>query len=270
MNTMEYKIEFHDWRREAPCLMYRQHLQAEICTLASLYLRPLPLYQVFDTSTTASLQNKILVTVRKDGVLIGFVSALWIFMGSIKETILHTGITIIRHEYRRSSVKKILFAELFMNVLSDFPQGIWLTSLAEVITSLVHIDRYVEDVFPSSRMKSTGETPQPSMRQRLIAKEISERHRQLMHISPDAVFDDTNFVFRGSNDWDEGRVFVKNAGDLTNRHHDELATKHFMALFRPNAGDEVLQVGYLTFKKITTVAKEEGFESLATLKSSKL
>jgi hypothetical protein len=61
-----------------------------------------------------------------------------------------------------------------------------------------------------------------------------------MCISPTARFDEERFIFLGSNDWTEGRVFMKDINDPNFWHNDTEATQFFRGFFRRGAGDKVL------------------------------
>ncbi|KAK9783552.1 hypothetical protein SCAR479_00111 [Seiridium cardinale] len=269
---MDYETNVHDWRINGIGIKPKRHLQTEICALGVLYLQPLPQYQILDVSSPSSLDNKIIVTVRSNGNLIAFVSALWIAVDALPDPVLHSGITVIHEQHRRSSVKRLLFANLFLTVPQEYPQGIWIGSLTEIITSLVHLTKYVEKVYPSPAWKITQGTAQPSELHLQIAREMSTKHRSQMHISPSAVFDEAKFVFLGSNDWGQGRVFMRGLDDPTNSHNDRVATEYFKRLFRSNAGDEVLQVGFLRFSTISSAAKDEAhsIQAAAAVYLSKL
>ncbi|KAH6658542.1 hypothetical protein BKA67DRAFT_558396 [Truncatella angustata] len=269
---MAYLVETHDWASVDDGNQGRKHLQAEICQLARLYLHPLPCYQVFDESSTGSRNDKIIITAREDGTLRGFTSALYLSVAGMESPILHTGITVIHEQHRRASVKKLLFARLFTHVLQSFPRGIWLSSLAEVITSLVHVGKYVGDVYPSPSWEAAHGKHSPSDQHLRIARAIDRNYRPIMNISPAAGFDEHEFVFRGSNDWCGGRAFMKDVADVTNKHQDHQATLFFERLFRPNAGDEVLQIGFLTVGMLMAAAgaEEAAVQKIATTRLSKL
>ena len=75
-----------------------------------------------------------------------------------------------------------------------------------------------------------------------------------MLIAPNAVFDREAFVFRGSNDHDGGRMFMKDVDDWQYWHRDEVASQSFRGLFRRGKGDEVLQIGFLDAKHLKKAA----------------
>ncbi len=237
----------------------KRSLQADICSLAASCLSPLPRYQVFDTTSSTALDDKVIVTARQGNTLVGFVSAVLIPIEGLENPILHTGITVIHPRHRRSSVKRLIFGNLCISVLSEFPEGVWLTSLAEVITSLVHIAKYTTKVFPSPQWENEQGSSKPSDIHLMIAKNISMKHRSKMLISPNARFDEEKFIFLGSNDWPEGRVFMKDVDDAKSWHRDDQATQFFRKFFRRWAGDEVLQVSFLDLSVILTNMEKERY-----------
>ncbi|KAH8879151.1 hypothetical protein GQ53DRAFT_855245 [Thozetella sp. PMI_491] len=242
----------------------KRALQTDICSLATAYLRPLPRYQVFDTASPTALDDKVIVTIHdrrgEDGKnLVAFVSGVLIPIEGLQTPVLHTGITAIHSQHRKSSVKRLLFANLFVSVLSEYPSGVWLTSLAEVLTSLVHIAKYSAQAFPSPQWARERGSTKPSSQHLKIAREINSKHRAKMCISPTARFDEERFIFLGSNDWPEGRVFMKDVDDQIWWHRDIEATQFFSRLFRRGAGDEVLQVAFLDMFTLYTNMEKEGF-----------
>lgn len=126
-----------------------------------------------------------------------------------------------------------------MALLMEQPAGVWLTCLAEVVSSLVNIAIYAKDVFPSPYVQT------PSKAHLRIAEMVDGKYRESMLISPDAVFDRERFVFRGSNAHDGGRMFMKDVDDRQYWHRDEKLSKYYRTFLRQGGGDEVLQVGFL-------------------------
>ncbi|KAK4186997.1 membrane protein [Podospora australis] len=277
MAEPNYEISYY----ERPGLhlsdLEKASLQQDLIAFARTQLSPLPIYNVFDTSNRACLNDKVIVTARvgppdsdsdgenkSKGEIIAFVSASLLPISGLgpnpdPDPVLHTGLTIIHPSHQKSQVlKRLLFGTLFMRIFDKFPTGIWLVSLAEVITSLVQISRYTSECFPSPDWpagKPPGETHLK------IGREISEKYRYLFLINPAAEFDETKFVFRGSNDTPEGKVFMKDVDDKRYWHRDEKATQFFRGFFRKNRGDEVLQVGWLEPMRVLRVGQKDGFKN---------
>lgn len=214
-------------------------LQKEMQQLGTLCLTRLPNYQVFIPNIRDAFDNKHIVLVRQNGTLVAFVSALALQIPEIERPVVHTGLVVIHPHHRRSNaLLQHLYGNLFVALLMRHPDGLWLTSLAEVVSSLVNISIYAKSVYPSP-----GTTPSRS--HSVVARGIDRHYRGTMLISPDAVFDDMKFVFRGSNDHDAGRMFMKDVDDKQFWHRDEEASQYYRRLFRKDKGDEVLQVGFL-------------------------
>jgi len=83
-----------------------------------------------------------------------------------------------------------------------------------------------------------------------------------MAISPAAEFDEEAFVFRGSNDWEGGRAFMKDVDDERYWHRDRVLNEYYRWLFRKNRGDEVLQVAWLDPEHIRKMLEMERFGHL--------
>jgi hypothetical protein len=222
-------------------------LVEELKRLASLSLNPLPNYQCFSSASNA-LDDKVIVTahskVRNDngtsgkGSLIAFTSAVLLkVVGLDGGEVFHTGLTVVDPLVRRQGLLVQLFSQLILHVYSSrsTEDRIWITSLAEIPNSLVHVAIFMANVFPSPFLSS------PNATHLLIARSIDKEHRKKMLISPNAVFDEEHFVFKGSNDSEEGNVFLKNADDPQYWHRNRELNDYYRSLLQ-NKGDEVLQV----------------------------
>ncbi|KAI0130574.1 hypothetical protein BJ170DRAFT_706823 [Xylariales sp. AK1849] len=237
-------------------------LQASLLKLGSQCLNPLPDYQVFSTNLSEAFDDKILVLARYGDRVIAFVSAVIIRIPQLQCPVIHSGLTVIHPEHRRSAgVIQLLFGNLFLHVLCEYPGGVWITTLAEVISSLVHMSKYAINVFPSPHKEQHCPVAEPGSIHITIAREISKSYRAKMLISPEAKFDEQSFVFRGSNDHPGGRAFMKDVDDPTHWHRDQETSKFYRKLFRKDRGDEVLQVGFLDPKHVREVATGERFRS---------
>jgi len=189
-------------------------LVAELRALASLSLDPVPDYQCFSRSSSA-LDDKIVITAhrkgerddREKGQLVAFTSAVMLQIEDLDAEVFHTGLTIVHPSIRRQGLLVQLFMRLLIHINSDCSpeQRIWITSLAEIPNSLVHVATFMAEVFPSPSVQEPSET------HLLIARAVNKVHRKKMLIAPGAVFNEENFVFRGSNDSEEGRVFQKDS-----------------------------------------------------------
>jgi hypothetical protein len=227
-------------------------LVKELRGLASLSLNPLPNYQCFSRSPRA-LDDKIIITAHKkiekdnrvggadvteQGDLVAFTSAVLLPIQGLDEggEVFHTGLTVVDPSIRRQGLLVQLFMRLLIHILTGRSptDRIWITSLSEIPNSLVHVTTFMAEVFPSPSVACPSET------HLLIARAIDRDHREKMLISPTATFEEGKFVFRGSNNSEEGRVFLKDANDPQYWHRNRLANDFYRALLK-NTGDEVLQ-----------------------------
>lgn len=217
-----------------------ESLHSEIQQLGTLCFTKLPHYQVFSRTIHAAFANKHLALLRHNQKLIAFVSSVSLQIDFIARPVIHTGLVVIHPQYRRSNaILQHVYGNLFVALLIEHPSGIWLTCLAEVVSSLVNIAIYTKDVFPSPHAHA------PSGTHLHIAQTIDAKYREIMLISPDAVFDREKFVLRGSNAHDGGRMFMKDVDDRQYWHRDEKLSKYYRSFLRQDGGDEVLQVGFL-------------------------
>jgi phage tail protein X len=218
--------------------------QEELRGLGAQCLSLLPEYQVFERSEGA-LDDKLIACARKDGKVVGFVSAVWLSITGLADPVLHTGLTIVHPDHQQTGLVINLLAALSPYTLGKYPKGLWVTTLAEVISSLVRVTLFATQTFPSPQWIRENPSGKPSPTHLLIALEISLKHRDKMLISPDAVFEECTFVFRGSNASAQGSVFNKDIEDQRYWHRDEKRSRYYKSLMRRNAGDEVLQISFV-------------------------
>ncbi|KAK2012420.1 hypothetical protein LZ32DRAFT_559723 [Colletotrichum eremochloae] len=245
-------------------------LQDALCHLGALCLRPFPKYQVLDKASPTALNDKLIVVARYDGQIIAFLSAVWLPITTLDRPLLHSGLTVIHPAYRSSGISLDLFAHLFLHLISNHPEGLWMSTLATVISSLVNMSKYTTQVFPSPEWSSLHPAGQPSSQHLAIAREISANHRDKMLVSPGAVFDEDAFVFRDSRNPGQGEAFWKDVDDQTYWHRDREASMFFRKLLRPNTGDEVLQISFLDPKHIAKHSESQRFAQKYSGKVAKL
>lgn len=222
----------------------RAELQSELRRFGSLCFDPLPDYQVFETSGTA-LNDKIIVLARKGGEIVGFVSAVVLPIAGMKDPVIHTGLTVIHPTHRKTTLKINLFRALCFQLVSLFPEGVWLSTASRTLTSLGQIATYTIDVFPSPAWDRKHQpSGRPSETHLHIAREISARHRGAMLFPPEAQFDDRGFVFRVPVYRFSGPGTVDGVSDPNYQHRDAALTDFYTALLQ-GPGDEVLQISYL-------------------------
>ncbi|KAK7690495.1 hypothetical protein QCA50_005593 [Cerrena zonata] len=233
---------------------------SELRFLASKCLHPIPDYQCLSYAPDA-LNNKLIVTARRstDSEIVAFTSAVILPIGPLPANrghpspselfnIFHTGLTCISPDIRRQGMTIELFARISIFMTDRYPDGFWLTNLAEVPSSLVSISHYATQVFPSPSIIK------PTATHLHIAKSISKYHRDALLISSDAVFDPDHFVFVGFNL--PGPCFRKSRDD--NRfHHRKMALNKIYRDLLGSEGNEVLQVGYISCGRIVEASNEE-------------
>lgn len=232
-------------------------LIGELRECASRCLTPLPDYQCLSYAPS-SLNDKLIAVARlgsATGRIVAFSSAILLPIPSPDDptnvtTVVHTGLTCIAPEARRSGLTIVLAAHIFRRVVEEHPEGCWATTLAEVPSSLVSMARYASQVFPSPA------APAPSELHLHIARTISERYRDKLCISADAVLDEGSFVFRGSNPL--GSCFRKDTDDVKLHHRDKKLNDFYRNLLGNNEGNEVLQVGFVGCETVVeSIGREE-------------
>ncbi|KAJ6551332.1 hypothetical protein B0H19DRAFT_1157233 [Mycena capillaripes] len=257
--------------RELP-LAEQAHLRNELLEVAKTGLDPVPDYQCLSSRPDA-LDDKLIVVAytgtdrenedsemnpEKEGSpprAAAFTSAMYLDVPGIDHTVLHTGLTIAVPSLQRTGILAQLFAQLFLNVMPLNPDGMWVTTLAAVLSSLVQSEKVLYKAYPSPQ-SPTQPTPQPLSEHLAIAHAIDERHRKKLLISPAAVWDEDSFVFRGSMDWEGAECFKKDVDDARFWHRNSSANGFFRGLMRPEMGDEVLLVGFIDANRLWEAVEE--------------
>ncbi|CAL1716961.1 unnamed protein product [Somion occarium] len=254
-NSPPFDFELYDRPGRHWTASQRTMFVNELRALASQCLYPLPDYQCL-SSATGALDDKLIVIARRpsDSEIVAFVSSVFLPMPAAAGyaspfTVFHTGLTCISPKIRRTGMTIELFARIFFYMTSRHPEGFWLTSLAEVPSSLVSISHYATNVFPSPYIT------EPTSMHLHIAETISRQYRDVLLISPAAVFDADRFVFEGSNDL--GSCFRKDRDDKQLHHRRTDVNEYYRDLLGKGEGDEVLQVGYVTRERIVQANNEE-------------
>jgi hypothetical protein len=248
-----------------------ESLHSELIALGRVCLDPLPHYQVF-SDAPACFVDTIIVTVRRaspptgdngaspaKGALVGFTSALYLHVPGIEDFVIHTGLTCVHPSARRRhNLIPNIFTTLFLHGLSESPTGgLWITTVAEVASSLVHIAKYCKSVYPSPSVA------RPSGTHLRIARHVVESNAraQQMAIAPTAVWDEDRFVIRGSNNWDVGSCFKKDPENSQYWHRDTDLNEFYRSLLSRDTGDEVLQVAFVDQAHAMKLMEREKFVS---------
>ena len=212
-----YEIEVHNFLDAKLPPDARRSFIASLQKLASQCLPSVPDYQCLSTSSATSLNDKLVVLARDSETqdVMGFFSAVYLTIDGVG-TVIHTGLICIHPTAQRSGLTVQLGTTLFMHIFQAFPDGVWITSLAEVPSSLVSIYNFATNVFPSPDLSA------PSEVHLRIANDVDKRLRSTMLISPNSTFDAKKFVFRESNPI--GSPFRKNVDDPLLQHRNKPMT----------------------------------------------
>ncbi|KAJ7678089.1 hypothetical protein DFH06DRAFT_1422604 [Mycena polygramma] len=259
---MFFRFYDHPGRRLPPAK--QTELRNELLEVAQTALNPVPDYQCL-SARPGALDDKLIVVAyagteagpgKESDKLnlterpraVAFTSALYLDVPEVDHPVLHTGLTVAVPSLQRTGILAQLFVQLFQHVVPLHPRGMWVTTLAAVLSSLVQSEKALENTYPCppSRKNSTGR-----QREHLaIARAIDERYRAPLLISPAAIWDEESFVFRGSMDWEAAETFKKDVDDARFWHRDQAANEFFRGLMRPGSGDEVLLVGFMDAERL--------------------
>ncbi|KLO07322.1 hypothetical protein SCHPADRAFT_945387 [Schizopora paradoxa] len=219
-------------------------------------LNPLPDYQCLTLSDPAALDDKLLVIARDPGTkeIVAFTSAVYYEVPDVG-TVLHTGLTCVSPTTRRSGLTVYLFMHIFQYVVPRHPKGLWMTTLAEVPSSLVSVYQITTNVFPSPEITS------PSPIHLRIASTLTSKYRHIIHAPPDAYLDTSKFLFRDSRP--PNSALRTNPHDPALQHRNKLVNDFYLSLMNKDGGDDVLQVAFLDPTRACLV----GMSRFSTLKS---
>ncbi|KAK8075325.1 hypothetical protein PG997_009988 [Apiospora hydei] len=255
--TDGYECEVMD----QPAKHLSKEAQAELTSSPASTGKP-----VFSADVTAAFANKVLVVARHCGEVVGFVSAVHLPATSekLQHPVVHTGLTCVRpdHQRRRGGLKQQMYGHLFLHLLSrpTHRRGFWVTTVTDIVRSLVDMRRVSVRNFPSSSSSLPSSSRGPSEEHLLIARDFSARYRREALVAPTAEFDERAFLFRGSNDHAAAAAFRKDVDDRGRYWHRDLAASEFYrGLIRPGTGDEVLLVGFIDPGHLQAVASGEAY-----------
>ncbi|KAJ7472362.1 hypothetical protein B0H11DRAFT_2038738 [Mycena galericulata] len=245
-------------------LAEQTELRRELLEVAQASLNPVPDYQCLSSRPDA-LDDKLIVVAYADTEddeenqeptpsqrAVAFTSAIYLDVPSVDHVVMHSGLTVAVPSLRRTGIMAELFAQLFANLMPLHATGMWVTTLAALLSSLVQSEKvlYKTHPCPPERHGKQKQSPKPLREHLEIACAIDKRYRAELLISPAAVFDEEFFVFRDSVDWDAAVCFQKDVNDVKFWHRDKSANQFFRGLMRAGKGDEVLLVGFMDADRI--------------------
>ncbi|MCT4643243.1 MAG: hypothetical protein N4A33_13210 [Bacteriovoracaceae bacterium] len=216
-----------------------------LCKVAAKCFEQVPIYQALSGKKEDLSRTVIAVAKDHNGTIKGFCSAIIYNIEGVGK-VFHTGLTCVDPKYRGEGLthkltSKLLTSFIFKEALFE---KIYVTNCACVLSSIGNVALHFENVYPSPFGPK-----EPTGAYKKIAREISTYYRDDIAINDDAIFDEVNFVFRGSV---EGTVFQKSQADTRFYHRKSYINEYYRKLLNFDRGDEVLQVGQvsaLTFVK---------------------
>lgn len=253
-NTKKHYTAKNSWKQIKPSYRYQflyrpglslddtklRHLVKEIRDVASSCFEEIPEYQAMTGSRDELADTVISAAWRSDGTMAGFCSTVILNVPGVGD-VQHLGLTCVRPEDRSNGLTHVLTHKAVGGYLMRHKPVIgklWVSNCAAVLSSLVNVSLYFEQVYPSP-FAST----RPTENHRKIAATIDRHYRHRIYIHRDATFDNDAFVFRGSV---KGTMFQKSSGETCYYHRNHELNDYYKNRMVFDNGDEVLQVGYAT------------------------
>ncbi|MCW8471344.1 hypothetical protein OQJ19_11875 [Fluoribacter gormanii] len=217
-------------------------LNSEIRNLALKSLGSVPEYQVFVNDYSLQ-QDKIIVTHRnKKGELNGVASAVIVKSDNVDDY-LHYGIFLVDPASRHQHIQFKLGVSIMFNYMKLYPnkEKLWITNVSSVLGTLAVIDKMFLDVYPGMKLKT------PRQEHAKICKDFIKGAYERCYLNPKSNFDQDEYVFKEAN---LNNCFKKKA---SNKQFNSLSNSHnkfYSNLMNQDQGDAVLQIGYITKKRI--------------------
>lgn len=239
LRSQPFTVELHHRPGHSMGASELQRFHAEILGVAKTCLDEIPYYQCL-TGEVQQYQRLIISVARdRQGRMIGFCSAYLLDVAGIGE-VLHLGLTCVRPDARGGGLTHKLTAKVVMGHLlrTSWISPVWISNVACVLSSLGNVGQHFEEVYPSPFLR------EPTPEHAAIAQAINEKFRWELYIDKDAVFDPASFVFRASV---KGNMFQKEEHDRRYRHREDWLNDFYANLMDFRNGDEVLQIGRISF-----------------------
>lgn len=216
-----------------------QELHRELCDVARACLDELHDYQCLTGKREEFSRLTIAVARDAKGKMMGFCSSYLLECGEATP-ILHLGLTCVSPEARGGGLTHSLTLKVIVDHLlrHSWFRPVWISNVACVLSSLGNVGLHFEDVYPSPFL------PEPTPKHRHLARLIESRYRDEMLIPADCRFDAQRFVFEGSV---KGTSFEKDSHDRRFAHRQEWVNRYYRKLINFERGDEVLQIGKVSF-----------------------
>lgn len=234
MSKLKFEVLFYPGKIYSDMQLNR--LVAELRMVTASCLDTVPYYQAL-SGKREDLEKAIIAVARnKEGKMLGFCSALALDIEDHGK-VFHTGLTCVHPDARGKKLTHKLTSKVLLQFLmrEALFQDVWISNCACVLSSIGNVAMYFEDIYPSPYG-----VPAPSPTHIKIAQEISKNYREQIAINEDAIFDQENFVFRGSV---EGTSFEKNEADTRFHHRNQALNAYYQDILNFDNGDEVLQIG---------------------------
>ncbi|MDH4467747.1 MAG: hypothetical protein QE271_06785 [Bacteriovoracaceae bacterium] len=236
----------------------------ELKVVASECLDEVPNYQCLREDLRD--MNRLIISVARsrDGKIVGFCSS-YIF-NIYDELILHMGLTCVSPVARGLKLTHKLSSKVVTCFLLNYSltKSSWISNVACVLSSLGNLANYFDQVYPSPFLQT------PSIKHIELALFIDQNLREELYVRKEAKFNSKNFIFEESV---LGNMFQKELTDKRYHHRSLLLNQFYRSLLNFERGDEVLQIGkvsWLTFPKYAFKKMTRKFSKKKLLESQEL
>jgi hypothetical protein len=160
-------------------------------------------------------------------------------LGGKPVSVLHLGLVMIDPAVRGQGLSWVLYGlTCFLMFLRNQLRPIWISNVTQVPAVAGMVAETFSQVFPSPNGVSRR-----SLRQQLIANEITASHRSVFGVGPDAVFDADRFVI--ANAYTGGSDGLKKTFEAAPKHRDPKYNDFCAAELDYARGDDLLQIGQI-------------------------
>jgi len=222
-------------------------LHSDLKSVAEDSLDECPTYGVFCSDfddVRSALSNRLCTIVYDGNKAVAFTAIVFLPSRDGDQVYVHLGLTMIRKAYRGQRIQTPMMTQCMTLPLVNLGVlGYPLTSIAASPAGVGSVSDQFDNVYPHYDEKAECK-PDYHLR---IARHILANFRQEFGSAHSAVFDESTFVVRGSNDPSGGGAFqfIKEDGEPVSRYKVNKCNEFCKRVLDLKKGDELFQVAHV-------------------------